>query len=282
MKRVILAYVPVLHRGYVEFFKRHPDALALYVMGQTLIDEFDPLSKDIRALSPEVARIVITSLGLFDIVAVADHHVLSGFRAAERHVVMPDEDVSHELAAKYLTGVSVEFDRVFLRWDRPKSLEEESVSYDRAVPLEGLIGEMMGRAIAQSVQSSDWWRQVGAVIARDGDVLLAGYNRHVPSPHILYLDGDPRANFSRGVNIELSTAHHAEARLIAEAARKGIALEGTDLYVTTFPCPVCAKQIAYAGIKRLFFLAGYAMLDGERILRSQGVEIIKVKEAPTP
>jgi len=275
--KVILAYIPVLHRGYIEFFKKHPDAGALYVMGQSLIEEFDPLRKDVRALTPEIAQKVIAGLGLFDIVAIADRHALAGFRATDRHIVMPDEDVSHGLAAKYLSGVSVEFDRVFLRWDRPKSLEEEPVSFDREISFEGLIGEMMSLAIEQSKKSSDWWRQVGAVIARGGEVILAGYNRHVPSPHTPYVDGDPRTNFSRGVNVELSTAQHAEARLIAEAAKRGIALEGADLYVTTFPCPVCAKQIAYAGIKRLFFLSGYAMLDGERILRSQGVEIIHVK-----
>ena len=49
------------------------------------------------------------------------------------------------------------------------------------------------------------------------------------------------------------------------------------MIVTDFPCPPCAKLVAYSGIKKLFYLKGYAMLDGERILKDAGVEIIKIK-----
>ncbi len=70
---------------------------------------------------------------------------------------------------------------------------------------------------------------------------------------------------------------HSEAGAIAEAARKGISLEGADLYVTTFPCPPCGKLIAYSGIKRVFYKNGYGVLDSERILKDKGVEIIKVE-----
>ena len=83
--------------------------------------------------------------------------------------------------------------------------------------------------------------------------------------------------FKRGLNIELTTDQHAESVVISEAAKKGIALLGADLYISTFPCPPCAKIVAAAGIKRCYFLSGYSMLDGERILKDSGVEIIQVR-----
>ena len=84
--------------------------------------------------------------------------------------------------------------------------------------------------------------------------------------------------FKRGVHIELTTDAHAESRLISEAANRGISIAGADLYVTTFPCPPCAKVVAPSGIRRCYFASGYAMLDGERVLRDADIEIVFVEE----
>lgn len=89
--------------------------------------------------------------------------------------------------------------------------------------------------------------------------------------------GDPRAIFNKGVHIELSSYLHAEAHVIAEAARRGIATEGADLYVTTFPCPVCAKLLAATGIARLYYRDGYSVLDGEEVLLGAGIEIVQAQ-----
>ena len=47
------------------------------------------------------------------------------------------------------------------------------------------------------------------------------------------------------------------------------------LYVTDFPCPPCAKLIAAAGVVRLYFRTGYAVLDGEQVLEAAGVEVLR-------
>lgn len=276
--KAILAYVPVLHRGYLDFFQRHQDTTILYVLSLKLIKELDPNWRDIRALNPKDVVSAIQAWHLFPRVDIADQTNLGKIRQKQTNIVMPDEDVSHELAKRYLTGYQIKYDSAFLRWDVTRVMRQEPVNFDREVPFRGVVAEIMAHALAASDQSSDWWRRVGAVAARDGQVLLVAHNRHVPSPHSPYADGDPRSHFAGGVNIELSTAEHAEAALIAEAAKRGIALEGADLFVTTFPCPVCAKQIAHSGVKRVYFLTGYSNLDGEKILRFAAIEIIKVKE----
>ncbi len=279
MKKIILAYVPVLHQGYRQFFEKYASKIqTLYLFGQGLIQEFDHLSrKDIRALKPEDIERAIQSWHLFSEIRIADHKVLSDIQSKKLTVIMPDEDECRELSEKYLNGCDIKFDSVFLRWDKSKSLAQKEVNCDRVIPFEGFVSEMLSFAAEEAKKASNWWRQVGAVIARDKKVLLTGYNRQVPFPRMPYIEGDTRSFFKKGLHIELTTDMHAEARMISQAANKGISLNGADLFITTFPCPPCAKIVAYSGIKRCYFNSGYAMLDGERILRSQGVEIIFVK-----
>ena len=83
------------------------------------------------------------------------------------------------------------------------------------------------------------------------------------------------------MHLELSLATHAEARLIADAARGGRATQGASMYVTDFPCPPCAKLIAGAGIATLYFRKGYAVLDGEDVLRAAGVDLVDISAALT-
>lgn len=47
---------------------------------------------------------------------------------------------------------------------------------------------------------------------------------------------------------------HAEANCIAAAARFGIYLSGSTLFVTMHPCVDCAKHIAASGIKNIFYI----------------------------
>ncbi len=279
VKNIILAYVPVLHRGYRDFFRKHSfENSILYIFGQELIQEFDHLSrKDIRALSPLEIKDAIQGWGIFSKVNIADFKTLNRIQSNRATVIMPDEDETREIAEKYLNECIIEFDSVFLRWDKSKLLAKNKVESDRIISFDGFVGEMLILAAEQARKASNWWRKIGGVIARDKEILLVGYNRQVPFPIIPYVEGDARSFFKKGLHIELTTDMHAEARMIAEAANKGISLEGADLYITTFPCPPCAKLVAYSGIKRCYFNAGYAMLDGERVLRNQGVEIIFVE-----
>ncbi|NHK28679.1 deoxycytidylate deaminase [Parvularcula flava] len=57
--------------------------------------------------------------------------------------------------------------------------------------------------------------------------------------------------------IEFGRIIHAEMCAITDAARKGISLRGSKMYVTTFPCHLCAKHIVGAGIKEVVFIEPY-------------------------
>jgi dCMP deaminase len=275
MDKIIIAYIPVLHQGYLHFLERHSDATRIYLIGQEFLDQVPQLRKDIRALKPEQMVEALRAVKITAEIKVLSQNLLEDF-PTNTQVILPDEDISHFLVEKFLPQLTVQFDTTFLRWDHQKSLSPSEVKADDQVSHQQLQAKFLEHAAELAKKSADWWRQVGGVIAKDGKEILTAFNHHVPSQLEPYYNGDPRGNFHKGDHIELSTALHAEAGLIAQAAQKGISLEGTQLYVTTFPCPNCAKLVAYSGIKEVYFTDGYAMVDGESIMKARGVRLIKV------
>lgn len=277
-----VGYIPVLHRGYIDFLREvAKKANVFFVLGKETLSRFPSLRKDVRALDPYTAVRCVSALHLFRHVDVLDSLTAYNINLRKRIVLLPEDDISASLAKTLFPNTAVFAIPVFLRWDRASVLAQQEVSADETVEADEFMRQMFCVAEGELQKSSDWWRHVGAVLADETGVLLTAHNHHLPSPHAPYFNGDPRAEFSQGVHIELSTAIHAEASLIATAAREGIMTKGTKLFVTTFPCPPCAKVIAEAGIAELYFLGGYGMLDGLTNLRDAGVKIIRVTGVDT-
>jgi len=272
----VLLYLPVIHSGYEGFLARHADAAEILLLGAGFTAAYPSLAKDIRALPPGRAAEYLRGAGLAVPVRVVEPDGLAAVTGDP--LVLPDEEIMRDIVGRYHLddGRTVLFDRTFLRWDRDWATAKGPVVFDGEITAAELPRELLGRAEAIAGHSSDWWRQVGAVAARDGRVLGCAWNRHHPTEYAPYLSGDPRDAFERGVRADLSTAIHAEAALIAGAARDGTSLAGADLYTTTFPCPACARLIAEAGFLRCFFAGQYSVLDGEQTLRAQGISLIWV------
>lgn len=94
----------------------------------------------------------------------------------------------------------------------------------------------------------------GCVITRDKRIVSTGY---VGSPiGLAHCDeaGHEMHTVVHADNHEsrhcIRTAH-AEQNAIVQAARFGVALEGSTLYCKMTPCYACAKMIINAGIKRV-------------------------------
>ncbi len=279
----LVAYVPVPHAGYLKFFREYEGAV-LNIIGDEFIREFTPLVRNLPAVTPDEAVGMVLSLGLFANVQVLTKQRLPFVREFSR-VVMPDEDVSHELADQYFSGTEVTFDgRWRLRWDWGATTANRRPEVETVISHSEFDRTLLREATQLAQKSPDWWRQIGALLVKDGTVLLAACNTHLPSEQSAYLMGDPRSNFGPGEFIDASLAAHAEASIVAVAANRGISTNGCDLYVTTFPCPPCAGSVALAGIRRLFYIDGYSRVDGATSLVSRGVEIIRVEmqDAPVP
>jgi dCMP deaminase len=126
--------------------------------------------------------------------------------------------------------------------------------------------------------SKDTNRKNGAVIVDDDNIVLSlGYN------------GFPRGcDDSIDSRYEKPTKYlfteHAERNAIFHAAKKGISLSGSRMYMTMFPCSDCARAIIQSGITKIItptpdvehetwgphFKASLMMLD------EVGVEVILI------
>ncbi len=270
-----MAYVPVLHAGYLQLFEKHPEAL-IYVLGQDVIARFDELRKDLRALKPQESVDALSGWGKR--AEVLNARGLKRLSESGQPVIMPDEDISHELAAHELAKTPVTFETIFLRWDRRKmQAVNDPVIPDSTVSVDRVDQELIQQAAALGAKSSNLWRRMGAIVTRDGNLIAQGHNSSYPTAHTSWIEGDPRNNAHRGDSIDLTLDIHAEARLISNAAREGVSLKGASMYIVDFPCPTCAKLIANSGISRLFYAKGYAVLDGQQALRAASVEVIRVE-----
>jgi deoxycytidylate deaminase len=70
--------------------------------------------------------------------------------------------------------------------------------------------------------------------------------------------GDPILS-GAGINniLEHGRIVHAEMAAIADAAKRGLSLQDSTLYTTTFPCHVCARHVVAAGAKRVVYVEPY-------------------------
>jgi cytidine deaminase len=62
---------------------------------------------------------------------------------------------------------------------------------------------------------------------------------------------------------------HAEMASIVDAAMRGVAVQGAEMYVTTFPCHGCAKHIIAAGITKVVYLEPYPKSRAERLHKEE-------------
>ena len=90
-------------------------------------------------------------------------------------------------------------------------------------------------------------KHVGSVIVREKTILSTGYNGSIR--------GLPHCD---EVGCEMVDGHcvrttHAEANAIVQAAKNGIQINQSEIYVTASPCYDCFKLIANAGIKIIYY-----------------------------
>ena len=268
-KKILIAMVPVIHIKYLELFKKYPDHL--YILGNTLLekwDKFKNLRRDLRTIDQKT---IFNFIKKSDILKKVDLLTLDNLKditdAENISIIMPDEDVSRWFAEEFLSNKKVEFESVFLRWNKPVSTQELEVANDRIITQKKIHKELIDKANELKEKSANWWRQIGALITDEkGIIILSAFNRHVPTQENMAVYGDLRICFNAGENHHLSNSIHAEASLIGKAAKDGISLNNTNLYVTTFPCPTCAKLVAagaattgaFAAVAAIFFASACA------------------------
>ncbi|MFC1821577.1 cytidine/deoxycytidylate deaminase family protein [Thermodesulfobacteriota bacterium] len=141
-------------------------------------------------------------------------------------------------------------------------------------------------------------RPSGAVIVKDKQILTTGYNGSMPgAPHCIDHAADENGNpfcFRRSMGApendkyNYCRASHAEANAIAQAAKKGISLEDSTLYVTLAPCYQCLKLLSTARVKNIYFEYEYESTDKKRdqfwknAIKGAGIIIFKELRVSEP
>ena len=285
MKKILLLYMPVIHRGYLELFGIVKPSEIVLLSNEVLKNLPDGFSyiirKDaIRALLPEEIRSSLRSMPIANCrtIHIADEGTLRSISSMHKQeLIMPDEDVSRAVAKKY--SLDIEFVQgPFLRYHRDNSKDKRPINPDRKIEISDLDREIMATAVATSKKSPDWYRQVGAVlVSADGKNVISAYNMHEPHDQVASVLGDPRSLLKAGDGIDISHADHAEHIVIGEAALNGISTKGASVYLSTFSCPHCARLLARSGVKRIFYCDPYILLDAEATFRAKGIELIEVR-----
>jgi dCMP deaminase len=218
------------------------------------------------------------SLGHSSDIIVLDNAIelwIKCLKKSEYSIITPNDTISLGVVNKYFPEHKKEIDTAFLRWDE-KNVNSQFLKYDRIST--GRFDRSVIKLLEKEAEkSSCWWRHSGAAIVKKEKTVLMTYNRHVPSEHIPYVFGDPRDFIKAGESPHIRTSLHAEHAIIVEAARRGIKLEGCNLYALIFPCAICAMSITNSGIKKLFFKTGHSSLNSYEILKAKKVEVILVK-----
>ncbi|MFZ2523572.1 MAG: deaminase [Minisyncoccia bacterium] len=290
----LVAYIPTINQRHLDWFSRHNScSIHLHLISQAMAEEeLTRLKRNLVAIPTEMMRSMLVSVigngsvSIFDPESWDPKVIGSGQGTfvdslVPRSWVLPDEDISHLVAEKYLHSNcdSIEFEMIWARWDMTAVHKAQPVIPD-VVVTSSLSDIIRMRAINLEVtKSPDWWRQIAAAVWKDDDCLAVACNTHLPTEYETYIFGDPRLNVDAGQPGKY-VALHAERAVIAQCARRGIAMEGASLFVTTFPCEDCAREIAEAGIKKVFFSQGYSILNALDVLRSRDVQIIQVVETP--
>lgn len=271
-KKSLIIYVPVIHKGYLDFFKKIKDKVSsVFVIEDKFLEELTQFKPDIASINSGTAKDLLEKLGFINIYILSKNNI----KDLGREIILVQDEVSRNLFNKYLKNRNVKWESVFLRWDRSKVLAQQNLE-DIKTSKNDFDVKMMKEASKESEKSGDWWRQVGAVLVKDKKVILKAQNKDLPSDHTPYQVGEVRDLFNTGERPDLANTIHSEQSIIAQAAKEGISVKGLAMYVTTFPCPVCAKLIACSGIKNLYFASGWSNFDAKKVLESANVKITHV------
>lgn len=143
------------------------------------------------------------------------------------------------------------------------------------------IEVLMGMATLISQRGTCSRLQVGALVHREGRVLVTGYNGAPKGlEHCSHLcdcgrnfEEDARHNDSCNSLVPCLTAQHAERNCIDWAARYGIRLEGADMVTTDSPCAQCAGSIINAGILSVTAHREYRDRTGVEMLVKAGIAL---------
>ncbi len=129
----------------------------------------------------------------------------------------------------------------------------------------------MSVAFAHARLSKGVRAKVGAALVTNSGAILAGYNGLAPygSNELEYITED-------GQLVTKPEVIHSELNCILKAAKEGVSVLGSTIYITLSPCLVCSEMLIAAGVKRVVYYNEYRCTLGLDNLTKQGIIVDKI------
>lgn len=109
----------------------------------------------------------------------------------------------------------------------------------------------MAQSHLLSLRSTCTRLTVGATIVRDKRIIAGGYNGSIAGGVHCIDEG------CYVIDNHCIRTIHAEMNALLQCAKFGVPTEGSDIYVTHYPCVQCCKALIQAGIKTVYFAKDY-------------------------
>lgn len=142
--------------------------------------------------------------------------------------------------------------------------------------------------------------KVGAILARDGNILAYGYNgtpegwdNCCETTEVEYFNNPEQAEqyllsglgWSLGKNpgtverlVTKPEVVHAEMNILKKMANSSQVVRGASLYCTRSPCQNCATAFIGMGLKEVFYKYEYRSLAGISLFQKDGVNVFNWDE----
>jgi len=119
--------------------------------------------------------------------------------------------------------------------------------------------------------------RASCVFVKDKQILVTGYvGSPVGFPHCDEVGHDLRKSFNEDGTISQHCVRtvHAEQNAICQAARRGVPIDGSTVYVNMTPCRICAMLLINCGVKRVYALRKYhAGSESEKMFKKAGIKL---------
>lgn len=148
------------------------------------------------------------------------------------------------------------------------------------------IAMYMDIAYRVSKQSYAKRLKVGAVLVTESGLLSIGYNGTYPGSDNSCEDEvpipqgeefDSSAHYIEGKGymkfVTKPDVYHAEENVISKMLEEGVPAKNGAVFLTHSPCFICARILAGAKIKALYYGTLYRSVDGIDFLKSKGITV---------
>jgi len=162
-----------------------------------------------------------------------------------------------------------------VRYESPFTSEDEAKAFAKKFEVKKSLPKFNPKTIQDIIEKeskkafiTDF--QTAAAIVKDGEIIALSHNKVVPYETYAWHFGLEREKHKSppGDSSKYDTVHAETAAMM----NAGSGTHGATVYMQTFPCPHCARNILHAGIKEVVYKLDYGDEYGYNLFNRAGVK----------